>query len=430
MSSQDGQNLLLITFDQLRGDWFDSDRNPILLPNVEKVSMGALVAKRCYTPSTHCIPSRFSWLTGKTAGENKITKNMDINAKTETPSIFRRLKEEGYLTSIVGKTHWTSHRKKCDLRENVGLMNELGFTHCTEIAGPRALMHVECDITDDWKKEGWLNAYRTDLTWRYKTRINNSWLVKETCLPINLYPDIWITKKGKQILEGLPKHSRWFLWISFVGPHEPFDTPFPWKGQNVKNQLPKAIKKQPWVNDIDRESPLGKMFEKWRDRISEKEIEDLRADYADKLGMLDELLGSIIETLETREDYNKTNVCITSDHGDMLGDYGMLYKSTLLEQAIKVPMIVKTANRETKTINNDPVTSTDIIKYLVQKTGSRETITSNGLDSLASSKGQAIVEFGDEKAYISKERKIVYDTKGNEVWESSFAEGLEKIHYI
>ena len=39
--------------------------------------------------------------------------------------------------------------------------------------------------------------------------------------------------------------------------------------------------------------------------------------------------------LETREDYNKTNVCITSDHGDMLGDYGMLYKSTLLEQAAK-----------------------------------------------------------------------------------------------
>ena len=212
-----------------------------------------------------------------------------------------------------------------------------------------------------------------------------------------------------------------------MGPHEPL-TLVSLERTNVKS-IAESVKKQPWVNDRQRIA-AWKMFEKWRDRISEKEIEDLRADYADKLGMLDELLGSIIETLETREDYNKTNVCITSDHGDMLGDYGMLYKSTLLEQAIKVPMIVKTANRETKTINNDPVTSTDIIKYLVQKTGSRETITSNGLDSLASSKGQAIVEFGDEKAYISKERKIVYDTKGNEVWESSFAEGLEKIHYI
>ena len=40
MSSQDGQNLLLTIFDQLRGDWF-VDRNPILPPNVEKASMGA-----------------------------------------------------------------------------------------------------------------------------------------------------------------------------------------------------------------------------------------------------------------------------------------------------------------------------------------------------------------------------------------------------
>ena len=24
--------------------------------------------------------------------------------------------------------------------------------------------------------------------------------------------------------------SPWLLWVSFVGPHEPFDTPFPWRG--------------------------------------------------------------------------------------------------------------------------------------------------------------------------------------------------------
>ena len=76
-------------------------------------------------------------------------------------------------------------------------------------------------------------------------------------------------------------------------------TPVSLERTNVKNQLPKAIKKQPWVNDIDRESPLGKMFEKWRDRISEKEIEDLRADI-DKLGMLDELWDQLLNVRDKR----------------------------------------------------------------------------------------------------------------------------------
>ena len=32
-----------------------------------------------------------------------------------------------------------------------------------------------------------------------------------------------------------------------------------------------------------------------------------------------------------QDDRNNTDILITSDHGDMLGDHGMMYKSTFLE---------------------------------------------------------------------------------------------------
>ena len=40
----------------------------------------------------------------------------------------------------------------------------------------------------------------------------------------------------------MPEDKPWLLWVSFVGPHEPFDTPDPWTGSSRGLDLPKARK--------------------------------------------------------------------------------------------------------------------------------------------------------------------------------------------
>ena len=42
--------------------------------------------------------------------------------------------------------------------------------------------------------------------------------------PNSLYPDLWITEKAIKKIKELPENNRWILWVSYVGPHEPFDT--------------------------------------------------------------------------------------------------------------------------------------------------------------------------------------------------------------
>ena len=47
-------------------------------------------------------------------------------------------------------------------------------------------------------------------------------------LPDALYPDLWLTGVAKEELTSLPDDRPWFLWVSFPGPHEPFDVPARW----------------------------------------------------------------------------------------------------------------------------------------------------------------------------------------------------------
>ena len=71
---------------------------------------------------------------------------------------------------------------------------------------------------------------------------------------------------------------------------------------------------------------------------------DARKDYLDHCSLLDDQVGQIIAALNRRDDRNNTDILITSDHGDMLGDHGMMYKSTFLEGSIRVPFIYRPAN--------------------------------------------------------------------------------------
>ena len=160
-------NLLLVTFDQWRGDWGDPHSEVVSLPSIKKLAKEGWTGRRCYTSSPHCIPARFSWITGLEPSQLGVTKNVAVNLPADAPSIIRDVKDQGYYTALIGKTHWTRHDVACDLRENKTLMKEIGFDEVIEVAGPRALRRIQCELTDEWEKYGVLEKQRADLADRY-----------------------------------------------------------------------------------------------------------------------------------------------------------------------------------------------------------------------------------------------------------------------
>ena len=240
-------NLLLLTFDQWREDFSNPDKTNIRLPNIKNLRNIGLSINRCYTSSPQCVPARLSWITGLYPSQLGVTRNCAAELPSYAPSLIRELKEKGWHTEIIGKTHWTNHRDAYDLRKNKELLEDLGFIKSIEVAGPRALERIKCELTDEWEKQRVYDIQIQDLRERYGNgRSKQAWEVRPTVLPNSLYPDIWIADKAKKAIIDMPQDKPWLLWVSFVGPHDPYDTPEKWK-QQQEGTLPRAEKRARWI---------------------------------------------------------------------------------------------------------------------------------------------------------------------------------------
>ena len=328
------QNWLLISVDQWRGDWLHQEW--LELPYLRSLSSKGWDVRRCYTSSPQCIPARASWLTGLTPGELGVTANAIYTVPHDAPSFVRQLRDQyEYRTALVGKTHWTPHQPDVDLRDNQSLMESLGFETVREIAGPRALAVVNCELTDLWRSEGVLDAYRRDLNLRYKRGVVHS--VWPSVLPDHLYPDLWLTGVAINELKRLPQDKPWLLWVSYPGPHEPFDVPASWRGHHGQIPPPEERPLDPELLKqlVAPGSVLSRKLDRWPDGIPEEALKSLRSDYADHLHLLDSQIGELIKAIALRSDFSNTAVTVCSDHWELLGDWGLLLKGCFLEGAIR-----------------------------------------------------------------------------------------------
>jgi choline-sulfatase len=55
---------------------------------------------------------------------------------------------------------------------------------------------------------------------------------------------------------------------------------------------------------------------------------------------LDEQIGVVLDALRRSGQGEKTRVIYTSDHGEMLGEHGLWWKSTMYESSVAVPLIL------------------------------------------------------------------------------------------
>ena len=418
MGSGADTNLLLISFDQWRGDWADPGAPVLPLPALQQLARAGWSARRCYTSSPHCVPARMSWLTGLEPSQLGVTRNADVSLPADAPSLVRDLQQRGWHTAVVGKTHWTSHFQTSDLRQNGPLLNQLGFDQACEVAGPRALRRVTCELTEAWRQAGLLEVQRADLQQRYgQGRSAAAWSVRPSLLPNSLYPDLWIAEQGLKALQTMPIDQPWLLWVSFVGPHEPFDTPPPWHGRHQADALPTATPQPDWIADLPDTCELQKCRRSWVGQLSPGQIEACRADYADHLSLLDDQVQRLLTGLERRPDQASTAVLATADHGEMLGDGGMLYKGSFLEGAIRVPFIYRPPaehRSETGVQSKRALPLTGLLREVLQNLPAGGTL--NPLQRWARQQPGAVVEFGEERLFIRGARKLCLDASGQPLW--------------
>ena len=175
-----------------------------------------------------------------------------------------------------------------------------------------------------WKRHGVYQAYINDLNLRYSRP--DFLCVKPTVLPENLYPDVWIADSAINEISNLPFNRPWFLWVSFIGPHEPFDVPTRWRRYR---DIPDPVSRPKEKSQVHKFAPPGSILEKKilnSPRYQKELVDEARQDYTNHLELLDCQVKRIINRLNFRADFCNTSIAMCSDHGELLGDWGCLLK--------------------------------------------------------------------------------------------------------
>ena len=108
--------------------------------------------------------------------------------------------------------------------------------------------------------------------------------------------------------------------------------------------------------EIDAQTPALKAYRQvqetgnfdsiaWRSQASREDLLRLRRHYAANVTLLDERIGDIMARLDRLGLLRNSIVIFTSDHGDNLGEHGLIGKHNMYEGAVRVPLIVRSPGR-------------------------------------------------------------------------------------
>ena len=329
-------NILLLMTDQQRWDAMSCSGDWVQTPNMDRIASEGVRFQNCVTNSPVCIPTRLSLATGLYPHNTGIWDNLHYDMAPGSPTWMQKVREAGYRTSVFGKTHLHRHQGG-DLRDREPLMRSLGIDDIDEIGGPRASTRIGSYLTERWKSRGLWEAYQEDYRDRYATSPH---VVRPSVLPLEEYADVYVGQQSKKYLENYTREEPWMCWISFGGPHEPWDTPEPYASRYDPKAMPKPA--QFSKNPSDR--PRGRMdtLLESAPRPSEEESAAMRANYAGNISLIDDQIGEILDTIEARGELENTIIVFCSDHGEFNGDYGLVYKHAFLDGAVRVPLIIRT----------------------------------------------------------------------------------------
>ncbi|MGH7091667.1 MAG: sulfatase-like hydrolase/transferase, partial [Stellaceae bacterium] len=98
-------NFLFFIADQLRADHLGCYGNGVVrTPAIDRLAREGFVADRFYVASPICMPNRATLMTGRMPSRHGVRHN-GIPLSLRATTFVERLRQAGYLTALVGKSH-------------------------------------------------------------------------------------------------------------------------------------------------------------------------------------------------------------------------------------------------------------------------------------------------------------------------------------
>lgn len=328
------RNVLFIMDDQHRFDYLGcAGADYVHTPNIDRLAARGVRFTHCCTNAPICAPARIGLATGLQPARIGALDNSSYLPQS-APTYYQRLRDHGYRVGCVGKLDLAKPAHYNGRFGDRPCVYGWGFTHPEECEGKQHAGSSPTPLgpyTYYLQERGLLRQFHED----YRARARADSLIgasHDSVLPTDAFEDAYIGRRAVEWLERIPDDFPWHLFVSFVGPHNPFDPPTEYADRYRQADMPPAI-----LDPMD-----GKpSWLKRRQIATEPEgVAVTRRQYCAAIEAVDDQLGLLLDALERRGMLENTYIVFSSDHGEMLGDHGLYTKHVAYEPSLRVPLIV------------------------------------------------------------------------------------------
>ncbi len=351
-------NVLFLICDDLNCDLGAYGHPRVKSPNIDRLAARGVRFDRTYCQFPLCGPSRASFMTGLYPDQTLIHRNA-VYIREHLPkvkTISQLFRDEGYFATRIGKIY------HYNVPKHIGTSGHDDPYSWNQVFNPRGR-----DVDDEplifslqpgsfGGTLSWLAADGTD----------------------DEQTDAMIAAEAIEQLEKYGKSKKpFYLAVGMFRPHTPYVAPkkyfdlyptdeieVPTEPEGYLKTLPKAA-----VNSIRRKKNQVDL----PDDLARKAIQAYHA----SITFADAQVGRVLDALEENGLAENTIVLFTSDHGYHMGEHGHWQKTTLFENATRVPLILAgpgvTAKGEACTM---PVEMVDFYPTLAEMAGLKDKVPS------------------------------------------------------
>ena len=372
-------NVLFVITDQQRADHAGFMGNRVVrTPNLDRIATSGTVFENAWVSNPVCMPNRSSIMTSRMPTAHGVIFN-DRSLDWGSNTFVRQFRGENYRTGLIGKSHLQhgSSRNSMNPYRGSGAVKPTHPEGWDEIENFERFLeeapedpddyygfdHIELAMDHGARVSGhhlrWAldkGARREDLTSDYRSdapgsrRSSEWWQIYRPPYAAEFHSTSFVAERTVAFIDqAQAENSPWLAWCSFPDPHHPMTPPGDWFDRHVPSdmELPATL----LDTGADCLEHLGR-FRNIHPRDQRNWVspcgygsnvlvqEAIAATYG-MVEMIDHAIGSILDHLDATDQRENTIIVFTSDHGDMMGDHGLMLKGFMhYRGTLQVPLVI------------------------------------------------------------------------------------------
>jgi arylsulfatase A-like enzyme len=367
-------NILFVTLDQFRGDAYGAAGHPMVqTPTLDRLAAEGVRLSRHYSQAAPCAPGRAALYTGMYQMNNRVVANGTPLAHgfDNLAYVARRA---GYDPTLFGYT---------DQGLDPAFANGPDDPRLDYYDGILPGFSVGLYLGES--QAGWVQylrqkGYDVPDGWRELCR-------GEPDRPAEDSLSGFLTTRFVEWLEY--QDSGWFAHLSYLRPHPPYAA----AGEYARLYDPADVELPIAPVGADRRHPLHEAALNWPQAAAprdEGQMRHLKAQYYGMISEVDAQLGRAIAAIDQRGELHDTLVVITSDHGEQLGDHGLLEKLGFFPQSYHIIGIWRDPRERGGAAVTKFTENVDLLATLAEALGVEQPLQSDGASLVPLLRGETV----------------------------------------